>query len=637
MMGGTGGKGRRGWAPVAIAAVALVVIGVATYSSSFDGILVFDDEPSIADNPNIRSFWPLTRAMAAPPDTTLSGRPIASLTFAINYALAQRDPRDLWGYHAVNLAIHILAALVLFGIVRRTLASPRMRERVGAAATPLAFVTALIWLVHPVQTGSVTYIVQRVESLMGLFYLLTLYCAIRSAEETDRTSNGWITGAIVACALGMATKEAMVTAPLMVLLWDWTFGSSGLESRRASRWPLYVGLAATWMIAAALAAAGPRAHSVGFSFPEWPWPTYLRTQAGVVAHYLRLAIVPSPLVLDYEWPAAHSIVDVAPQAVMLLAFIAVTIWALVRRMPIGFAGAWLFGILAPTSSVIPIVTEIAAEHRMYLPLAAVIAVGVIGAYVIRPRKLPRLVLALSAGAVVAAFAFMTHARNRDYHDYERIWLDTIQKRPSNSRARNNYASALLVHGRYAEAEDHLRAAVQMKPDFAEAHVNLGVVLCARGAFDEGIAHLQRAVAIQPDYWQAYQDLGEAFASQGRFKPAISSYVKALEGRTNDVMLLNRIAWILATSSDADLRDGARAATLAERAVRLTNREDAASLDSLAAAYAELGRYGEASTTAGEALALARKKGDPAIAPELESRLALYQAHRPFREATARQR
>src|SRR5437762_12796638 len=120
MMGGAGGKGRRDWAPVGLAAAALGVIGSATYSSSFDGIFVFDDEPSIASNPNIRSLWPLTRAMAAPPDTTLSGRPIASLTFAINYALAPRDPRDLWGYHAVNLAIHILAALVLFGIVRRT-------------------------------------------------------------------------------------------------------------------------------------------------------------------------------------------------------------------------------------------------------------------------------------------------------------------------------------------------------------------------------------------------------------------------------------------------------------------------------------------------------------------------------------
>src|SRR5213594_3868189 len=187
--------------------------------------------------------------MAAPPDTTLSGRPIASLTFAINYALARRDPRDLWGYHAVNLAIHILAALVLFGIVRRTLAGIRMRERFGDAATLLAFVTALIWLVHPLQTGSVTYVVQRVESLMGLFYLLTLYCAIRAADDGPaeagpyrrgpasvgsafrRTSDQWITGAIVACALGMATKEVMVTAPLMVLLWDWTFGSAGLGVR----------------------------------------------------------------------------------------------------------------------------------------------------------------------------------------------------------------------------------------------------------------------------------------------------------------------------------------------------------------------------------------------------------------------
>src|SRR5205823_5584918 len=240
----------------------------------------------------------------------------------------------------------VLAALVLFGLVRRTLVSARMRDRFGAAATPLAFVTALIWLVHPLQTGSVTYIVQRVESLMGLFYLLTLYCAIRSAQDIGRTSYGWIAGAIVACALGMATKEAMVTAPLMVLLWDWTFGASSVEARPPSRWPLYVGLAATWIIVAALTAAGPRAHSVGF------------------------------------------------------------------------------GILAPTSSVVPIMTEIAAEHRMYLPLAAIIAVGVIGTYAMWPPKRPRLILAVSAGAVVAAFAFLTDARNRDYHDYERIWLDT---------------------------------------------------------------------------------------------------------------------------------------------------------------------------------------------------------------------
>jgi tetratricopeptide (TPR) repeat protein len=449
----------------------------------------------------------------------------------------------------------------------------------------------------------------------------------------------------------MATKEVMVTAPLMVLSWDWTFGSPGLgarelgsgsraqslETRRPSRWSLYVGLAATWLIVTVLAAGRPRAHSVGFAFPGWPWWTYLITQAGVVAHYLRLAIVPSPLVLDYEWPAAHSLAGVAPQATMVLALIGATMWALMRRMPVGFAGAWLFGILAPTSSVIPVVTEVAAEHRMYLPLAAVVATLVVGAYRVWPRRLPRLVLLVAATGVVAVFAVLTDARNRDYADYERIWLDTIHKRPSNARARNNYASALLVQGRNGEAEDHLRAAVQARPDFAEAQANLGVVLCARGAFDEGIAHLQRAIAARPDDWQAYEGLGEAYAAQGQFAPALGNYTKALEGRIDDVMLLNRIAWILATASDAGLRDGARARTLAERAARLTNREDAVTLDSLAAAYAELGRFEDAATTAREALALARTKGDPAIAPELESRLALYQAHRPFREAAARQR
>ncbi len=611
-------------------ALLVVAAGVLAYSSSFSGIFVFDDEPSIADNPNIRTLWPLTTAMAAPTDTTLAGRPVASLTFAINYALGSPDRADLRGYHAANLAIHVLAALVLFGIVRRTLLSERIRGRFDRSATTLAFVIALVWLVHPLQTGSVTYIVQRVESLMGLLYLLTLYCAIRamSVESGSRTSRRWTMASIAACALGMGTKEVMVTAPLIVVLWAWIFAPAAAWR---TRWPLYAGLAATWAILAALVASGARAHSVGFGFAGWPWPTYLLTQTAVVARYLRLAVIPFPLVLDYEWPAARSIAEVAPQAALLMALVAATIWAVAHRHPLGFAGAWCFGILAPTSSIVPIVTEVAAEHRMYLPLAAVIAVVVIGGYVMWPRRLPRAGLSGLAAVAVVALALATDSRNRDYQDYERIWLDTIQKRPSNARARSNYASALLTTGRYGEAEEHLRAAVLARPDFAEAQANLGVALCARGAFDEGIGHLRRAIASQPDYWQAYQDLGEAYASQRQLGVAVTQYRKALEGRPDDPMLLNRAGWILATATDAGVRNGKEAAALAERAVRLTGRRDVTSLDTLAAAYAELGRFSEAEATAREAIALARATGEQAFVPELDARLALYRAARTFRQ------
>src|SRR5262245_33459333 len=295
--------------------------------------------------------------MAAPPDTTVSGRPIVSISLALNYAFTP----ELWGFHAVNLAIHVLAALTLFGIVHRT--------GVRLESDTFAFWIALLWAVHPLQTSAVTYIVQRAEALTGLVYLLTLYGAIRAI---DGPRKAWTAAAIATCALGMATKESMVTAPLAVIAWDWVFAPRQMRRRV----PLYLGLAATWTIAAVIVAGGYRSQSVGFGLRGWtPWP-YLVTQAGVIARYLRLAIVPWPLVLDYGWPRATSVADVAVPAGMIVGLLALTAWAFVRRMPIGFAGVWFFLTLAPTSSVIPIVTEVAAEHRMYLPLAAVLAVGV---------------------------------------------------------------------------------------------------------------------------------------------------------------------------------------------------------------------------------------------------------------------
>jgi hypothetical protein len=157
--------------------------GLAAYSNSFTGVFVLDDEPAVAQNANLRTLWPLTTSMSAPAGTTLSGRPVSALSFAIDYA---RSGGSLAAYHATNLVIHIAAALLLFGVTRRTLLTSPLRDRFSSAATPLALIVALVFVVHPLQTGSVTYIVQRVESLMGLLYLATLYCAIRALDGSGR-------------------------------------------------------------------------------------------------------------------------------------------------------------------------------------------------------------------------------------------------------------------------------------------------------------------------------------------------------------------------------------------------------------------------------------------------------------------
>lgn len=332
----------------------------------------------------------------------------------------------------------------------------------------------------------------------------------------------------------MGTKEVMATAPLMVMVWDRLFA----PDRATTRKPLYVLLASTWVILAVLVAGGHRSPSVGFGFAGWPWWRYLMTQAEVVTHYLRLAVIPAPLVLDYDWRAATSVSQVVLPAVLLVVLLAATLWGVIRRSPAAFAGAWFFLILAPTSSVVPIVTEVAAEHRMYLPVAGVIALVVLGLFealrlapflrpVARSGQALRGAGLVAAAAVVILFARMTHARNADYHDYDRIWAATIAERPQNARARNNYATSQLMKGRYPEAEPHLRVAVRENPSLAEAQANLGVTLSAQGKLDEGATHLRRAIELQPDYASAHRNLGETYAMQDRLADALAEYTKAL--------------------------------------------------------------------------------------------------------------
>ena len=586
--------------------------------------------------------------MSAPAGTTVSGRPVAALSLAINYALAPADARDtlreplsrssfvdvaryrrnVWGYHAFNLLVHVAAALALFGIVRRTLSSDSLRDRYGSQSTHVALAVSLLWVVHPLTTASVTYVIQRVESMMGLFYLLTVYCAIR-AWDRNAKRGVWIAGSVLASGLGMATKESMVSAPLAVLLWDLLFAPS-LHDRNRSRWPLYAGLAATWIVLAVLVAGNHRPHAAGFHFEGWPWWRYLATQAGVILHYLRLVFVPWPLVLDYDWRPV-SIAGAIVPVVIVTALVVITIWALLRRHPLAFPAAVFFLVLAPTSSVLPIVTEVAAEHRMYLPLACVIALAVFAASAALNRlaapRLARPVIVLVAAASLCA---ITLARNREYQSAERIWRDTVQKRPTNVRARTNYATILLAEGRIADAEQHLRLAVGTDPRHAEAQLGLGVALAAQRRFDEGIPHLHAALELAPDNPEANRNLGEAYASQGAMADALRHYDAALRLRPDDVMLLNRVAWILATSTADGLRDGARARGLAERAVQATQGSDPESLDTLAAAQAETGRFDEAVQTMRRALDRARA-GRSELVPEFEARLAMYQRREAFRQ------
>ncbi len=331
--------------------VLLVGAGLWAYRNSFQGPFFFDDAPSIPENPHIRHLWPLPEALAAPPYSTVDGRPTVCLTLALNYAWGGLN---VSGYHAFNLTVHLLSALVLFGIVWRTLDSEKLRGRFHGAPVWLAAAIALIWELHPLQTESVTYIVQRTESLMGLFLLLTLYCTMRGARSPR--PRPWYLAAVIFCALGMGSKEVMVAAPLIVLLYDRVFLTLSFRELWQRRAGLYIGLAATWILLAVLVWRTPHS-ATGFGLKDLTAWDYLKTEASVILYYLRLCFWPRPLVVDYsDWPIASSLTNALVPGVVVVGLLSATVWALRNRPWVGFLGAWFFLLLGPTF-------ELSAQRR----------------------------------------------------------------------------------------------------------------------------------------------------------------------------------------------------------------------------------------------------------------------------------
>ena len=510
----------------------IVLAAVAAYAGSLRGPFVLDDFTSIKDNPTIRHLWPIWQALSPPEGEGLTpnGRPLVNLSLALNYAISGTET---WSYHLFNLTVHILAGLALLGAARRTLLGTlsASASRGSVVARSLALTIALIWVVHPLQTESVTYIVQRAESMMGMFYLFTLYAFIRYAEAPSEGAERihrwcWGAAAIVSCAAGMGSKEVTVSAPLMVVFYDRTFLSGTFsESWRRHR-AVFAGLAATWLILAyEVAITGDRGGTAGYG-SNVVWWRYSLTQFPAIIHYLRLCFWPHRLVFDYGMGLAMQKVNVVPYAAAVAALLAAVALALYWRPKLGFLGVWFFAVLAPTSSVVPVATQTMAEHRMYLPLAAVSAVVVLALYELlefarpaRPRAAAQSVF-ITGLALAAGLGFMTLRRNQVYRSNLALWSDTVESYPKNMRALYNLGCSLTELGRTEEAVADFATVVKIQPDYIDAHQNLANGLVKLGRVEESMIHYEIAARAHPESADIQCSLGIALLDTDRVEAAI---------------------------------------------------------------------------------------------------------------------
>jgi len=465
--------------PWPLAAAVVVALACAAYGNSFAGLFVMDDIAEIRLNDALDTLLPPWRAMFV--GRILPARPLPYLSFAVDRAVW--GPADPFGYHLTNLAIHCAAALAVFGIVRRTLAAPRLRERYGSRATALALAIAAVWAVHPLQTQAVTYVYQRIESLCGLLVLLAVYCFARAAAAAWQPR--WLAGCVLAAAGAMASKENAVVVPLLVAAYDWTFSADGPAGMRR-RLPFYAALAATWLVLAAV--VWSQAGRYGeFQVAGHGPLAYALTQPRVILHYLRLAVAPEPLCFDYSWRTAATPGEIVPPLCYVGGLCAATAAGLALRKAWAWPAAAFFLTLAPTSSVLP-VTALVAEHRMYLPLAAVVALLVLGGDRLVDRfaaRHPRFARAAWAAAIVGVAAWaallvtMTRARNDVYATPGGVWLDVIARHRDNTRALWNLAAVALEYGqveaalRYGDEAAGLNPRLPIYRDLAEQALAAG--------------------------------------------------------------------------------------------------------------------------------------------------------------------
>ena len=497
------------------------------YSSSLEGPFVLDDGSNIKDNPAIRltrlSWSGLIDAASKSP---LSNRPLAYISFALNYY--HHSYRTV-GFRLVNILIHMSAGLFLFLFIKTTLGLPALASRFENSRW-LAYITVLIWLVHPLHIQSVTYIVQRMNSMSSMFYVLSMLCYAR-ARLTQSPIFKWLLAAacLMSGILALGTKETAATLPCFILLYEWFFFQDLSREWLKRQLPFLIGVFIL-LVGVSLIYLGdhPFAKILSrYEFRNFTLTQRVLTEFRVVILYLSLLIYPHPnrLNLDYDFPLSHSLIDPLTTLLALVAIIGLLTWSLClakKDRLISFCLLWYFGNLVIESSIIGL--ELVFEHRTYLPSMMIVLMAAI----LTDRYLRSNILKIATVCAIAlVFSAWTYERNIIWSNPVSLWSDVVKKSPQKVRAHNNLGNALKNQGKIEEAIAHFNKALQINPGYAKAHNNLGTALASQGKTAEAIKQFGIALYINPGYAAAHSNIGVALAGQNELEKAIFHFREAL--------------------------------------------------------------------------------------------------------------
>jgi len=629
---------------LALAAITFAVFGQAAGFAFVN----YDDDVYVYENPMVARGLTLKGAVWALTDDKIDHW--HPLTWLTHMADCQAYGLRAGGHHLTSVALHAAAAVLLF---------LALREMTGNLWRS-AFVAA-VFAIHPLRVESVAWIAERKDVLSGVFFMLTLWAYARYARQPSR----WRYAAVaVWYGLGLLCKNTLVTLPFVLLLLDWwplqrtkltPFG--GLMKEKI---PLF-------LLSAGSCAVTVFVQQKVSGSAQIPFLERLGNAVASYGVYLWQMVFPAGLALPYLYPPDGLPFWKVGVAFVLLAAISMGVFACRKGRPYLLAGwLWYLGMLVPMIGFVQISYHAHADRYTYLPgiglvLAGTWAVGDWSA----GWKHRRAVLGGLMAAVIGALMVCAWNQTTYWKSSETLWTHTLacttgnhfahynlgtallrkgkvdeaiihfqsalQTKPDYVEAHGNLGNVLAQRGRADEAITHLQKVLQINPDNAKAHNNLGNVLCQAGRVDEAIAHLQKALQINPDYADAHNNLANVLCRMGRVDEAIAHYQRALEIKPWFGEARNNLAWLLATCPQDSLRNGNKAVELAQRANELAGGKNPVVLRTLAAAFAEAGRFDDARRSIQQAIAMIQAAGRQDLAAQLNVDLKRYEAGLPLRQ------